>query len=301
VVEVTNPSGGEAVVDLEVYGAHGPLQVPRLRGIAVPGHATETFDLLTTMPRAGALAMHAVVERGEAVVSVVDRALHLTGTTGADQWLAGQSHPQQRDVILGVSSPRAVLTTSNTTDSEVTVKLKVITPSAVLSPATAPTLRIAPGSVAQTPLTKVLGGTVAHGALGIEVISTGRVTAAVRQASLHDLVTASTGDRVGQRAQLVVPHGTKRLLLLGDAGDGSVTVTSYAADGHRIAGRQVAIEASQGLGLPLPAGAAVVQIDPRSVAVVGSVVVSDPQSSTVVPFTEHPRRNLEPAVRPGLR
>lgn len=302
VVEVTNPDAGEAVVDLDVYGPDGPVSVPALAGIAIPGHATKSFDLLKVMPRPGALAVHAVVERGEAVVQVADRALHLTGTRGADEWLAPQTHPAERDAILGITSPAALLTTLNPTSGQVTLTLKVVTPDAVLTPSGTSTIRIPAGSVVQTSLTKILGGSAGAGALGIEVQSTGPVVASVRQAELHDLITASTGDRVGQPTSVVVPPVAKRLVLLGDTGVGSVTVTSYDAAGHRLGRQRVALQSAQGASAPLSPRAVVVTVVPHRVAVVGSVVVGGgPHGSAVIPLTEHLRRNLVPAVGPSLR
>ena len=47
------------------------LDVPRLRGVAVPGRSSVRLDLGSIVPRRGDLALHVVTQRGRLATSVV--------------------------------------------------------------------------------------------------------------------------------------------------------------------------------------------------------------------------------------
>ena len=64
VLELTNPDAGPAVASVGVFGAAGPVDAPRLQGIAVPGRGTVRLDLATLIPRRSELALHVTSDRG---------------------------------------------------------------------------------------------------------------------------------------------------------------------------------------------------------------------------------------------
>lgn len=63
-IELVNPDDGDAVVDLALHDATGPVEEPALRGIEVPPHGVKRIDLATAAPRAEATAAHLTVVRG---------------------------------------------------------------------------------------------------------------------------------------------------------------------------------------------------------------------------------------------
>ena len=64
VLELVNPDGGPAVADVTVLGPDGPLDVPALRGVTVPGGRTMRFDLADIVPNRDELALQVLVSRG---------------------------------------------------------------------------------------------------------------------------------------------------------------------------------------------------------------------------------------------
>jgi hypothetical protein len=303
VLTLTNPTDGEAVVDVILYGSKGPVEAPTLRGVALQPQSSKSFDLLRTVPMNGDLAAHVSVIRGQAASDVVDEVRSLTGGKPIEEWVAPQSHASRTSVLLGIDPTHGshTLYVANPTDRQLTADLKLVTADSVLTPDGAPTLKLAPQSVVSVSLDKLLAEKVSDGALGVQLDASGAVTASLRRSTGDDLLSSTSGDPVGQPVSVLVPPGAKQLVLLGDTGVGAVTVTATDADGKQVADERVSVTADQGASVELPTSAVAVAVTPSNVSVVGTVVVTDHGTATAVPLRERVRRNLVPAVRPGLR
>ena len=305
-IELTNPNDGSAVVDVDVLGRSGVADAPQLRGIAVPGHASRSFDLNKLIPRLDALAIHTTVVRGQVSVAVRDRSGQLIGTSGSEEWLPPQSAPATRTLLLGVphEGEAHTLTLANGGDDQVTVTVKLVTPDAVLSPEQAPTVSLPPETVRAVDVEKLVDAKVSADAFGLEIDATGPVAAALRTVSGGDLAITGPGDPVDGPAALVLPSGgsvdTKHVAIGGATHVGAVTVVSRTAEGRELASKRVAVQPQQGAYVDVPAAAAIVEVRPERTAVTASAVVQG-RGLAVVPFRQLVTEAEKPSVAPGLR
>ena len=306
VITLTNPTDGDAVADVLLYGPKGPVAAPSLRGVALQPGATKSFDLLRTIPMHGVLDAEISVTRGQIASSVLDQQKSLTGGPAMQEWVAPQPHAVRVPVLLGIDAGHGshVLYVANPTQRQLTADLKLVSGSAVFTPDGAPTMTLPAQSVVSLSLDKLLRSKAAAGALGVELDATGPVTASLRRTSGNDILATTAGDRVGEPAEVLVPPGAKQLVLLGDTGTGSVTVTTSDSSGKRLGSQRLSVTADQGATASLPAGATFVEVTPSGVSVIGTVVVTQSGKnggSATMPLRERVRRNLVPAVLPGLR
>lgn len=302
ILELANPNDGPAVADITVISDTGPVSVPALRGITVPGHGSQELDLGAVMPRTGVLALHAVVERGQVAMAVRDRSAQLAGGKASDDWLPAQVQPARHNLLVGIPAGAGShqLTVANGTDQQVTAKIKLVTANSMFTPENAPTLDIAPQSVSRVDLSQLLADPVAAGVLGIQVSATGAVTASMRNVVKGDLSITGRNRHLGKATTVVVPPGAKQLVVGGANAVGAVTVTASDADGKRLLSQRVALVPKQGKSLALPDGAVQVRIVPDRIRYVGSIVLSAKGGATVIPVNRLRVTGRVPYVKPGL-
>lgn len=303
VIELTNPLGGDAVVNLDLYGAQGPVQADQLQGVAVPAHGTVSFDLLHTIPRLDTLALHATVVRGQAAVSVRDHGRLLNKAHAVTDWLSGQARPSRTNLMLGMlpagGTNRLIVANPGTTQLDATLKL--VTNDSVFEPAGAPRIRLPAQSVVTVDLDKLLRKPAAKGALGIELDATGPVTSELRRVDGEDLTAVGAGATVTGPVTVVVPPGAKRLAVAGASKAGALVVESYDATGARLRTQRLTLTPRQGGTLDLPKHAVLVSLNSEDASYAASVIVDSPQGSAVVPVRSVPTNVRVPAVRPELR
>jgi hypothetical protein len=301
-VVLVNPNPGPAVADLTVLGDAGPISVPALRGIAVPGHGSQEIDLGKVMPTASPLALHAVVERGQVAVSVRDRAAHLVGDSYDEDWLPAQGAPARDALLLGIApgSGSRQLTVANPTDREVSATVRLVSGNSVFTPDNAPTLDIGPESVSRVDLATVLDSAKADGVLGVEVQASGTVTASLRSLIGGDLSLVTRSGSTGTATTAVVPRGTKDVVLGGADSAGAVTVVARDQGGKQLLSKRVEISPQQGVSVSLPAGAVRVDVTPEHTQIRGSVLLHGDSGAAVVPLQLLHLTNRVPFVKPGL-
>lgn len=308
-IELTNPNKGSGVVDITVVDAHGVVDEPKLRGVAVPGGSSRTIDLQDLMPQGGSLAIHTSVVRGQVAVDVRDRSGQVSGGTPSEEWLGAQDLPARQNLLLGypARAESRTLAIANPGENQVTATVKIVTPDAVLAPAGAPQVSIPPQSVATVRLQGLLTQPVAKDAYGVEVDASGSVTATLRSVAGGDLAETVPATSVSEPSALVLPTGsgvrTKTVALAGASGVGAATIVSRDASGKELDSQRVALKQQQGATVDVPAGAAVVELRPERVSVRAAVVLAGRgrAGSAVVPFRELALSAQLPAVAPGLR
>jgi hypothetical protein len=316
VLELTNPDGGPATADVTVYSATGVADVPALRGVAVPGGTTTRLDLSTVVPRRGDLSLRVEVVRGRLGVAVLDRDDRLDGSAAATEWLAPQPAPSTSTVLLGLTRGTGArhLVVANPGDSEAVVSVQVITPRATFTPEGVTPVRVPAQSNDSLDLDDVLAEASRRGAIGLLVESDTPVTASLRQVTgrpaddAPDLSLATAVQPLDAASAVVLPAGRARLLLSGAADatdDAAITVTASGADGAVLSTRTVDLAAGTAANVGLPAGTALVSVDPgdagdaSDAAVRAAVLVQDP-GATVLPLGGLQRTLRVPDVRPGL-
>ncbi|MGX4691819.1 DUF5719 family protein [Streptomyces sp. JNUCC 63] len=139
-VHLTNPDDSAAVVDIELYGKDGAVKSAVGEGITVPPHSSEPV-LLSTLADAPQedLTVHVSVRSGRvgAAVQALDDKL------GGD-WLAASADPAGSLVLPGIpkdaTSVRLVAFTPE--DSDADLKVRLASPSGLITPAGHETVHI---------------------------------------------------------------------------------------------------------------------------------------------------------------
>lgn len=277
IIELVNPDDGPAVVEIALAGRRGLFEEDDLRGIRVPGNRVMRLDLSQVAPRSGTLAAHLTVVRGRVVTTV--RHTYDPLGRGAPQvdFLPAQVRPATENLLLGVPSDGAgQVYLFNPGADEVRATVRVVSDTAVFTPAGLDDVRVPGGTVRQLPLSQVLTEEAAQGALGLEVVSDQPLVASVRL--LGDdlgLVAPSTAIDEGRPATVVVPAGPKSLVLAGATRAGVVQVTATDARGKVLLdGKRIEVGADRGHRLTIPDGAALLTVEARNTPIVGSVMLT---------------------------
>lgn len=301
VLELVNPDAGPALADVTTYGGGGVLDVPQLRGVAVPGRSSVRLDLAAVVPRRGELALRVVTARGRIAASVLDRYDALGAGPTTAEWLPGQGEPSTANTLLGLpaGSGQRMLVLTNPGEDEARASLRVIDEESVFTPQGTREIRVPPGSVKRVKLTGELLAVLREGALGLQVDATSPVTATVRSLTGGDLSHAVAGPTVTESATVLVPEGDKRLLLAGADAVGVVTVTAWSASGKRLTRQRTELQPGRGADVSLPEGAVIVTVEVERSSVVASVLVAG-RGVAVAPMVEQVRNGLVADVAPGL-
>ncbi|GAB3773855.1 hypothetical protein FB382_000642 [Nocardioides ginsengisegetis] len=299
-LELVNPDAGPAVADITLYGRAGTIDVPRLRGVSVPGHSSLRLDLGKIVPRRDELTMHVVTSRGRLASSVLDTYAVIGGAPSSD-WLAPQAAPATSALLLGTpgGAGKRTLVLTNPGEDETRVSLKIVSERSVFAPEGMKEIRLAPGSVKRVSLTEQVASAITKGGFGLQVESTSPVTATLRSFVGGDLSHATPGSAVTEDTAAVVPIGGKRLLLAGASGVGVVTVVATSASGEELSSTRAEVRPGAGTIVTLPPKATIVSIAPSQASVVAAVEASG-NGTAVLPLTDLLRNGLIPGVRPGL-
>jgi hypothetical protein len=302
VLELVNPDGGPAIVDATLYGVSGVVDAPELRGVAVPARGVVRLDLGALVPRRDELAMHVTTARGRVAASVRDRQQELGTGGAADDWLPAQTAPATSNLLLGAVPGEGLrnLVLLNPGEDETRATVRLVSPSAVFSPAGLEEVVLPPRSVTRVSLAEVLTGKAAKGVTGLVVDAPDPITATLRSYVGRDLSHAVSGTPLAGPATVLAPAGEKRLELAGATQAGAVTVTSRAADGEVLAEETVDVQAGRGFGLDLPPATALLTVTPQRTQVTGVLVATDGTRVAVVRLRELMTSSLVADVRPGL-
>ncbi|WP_028637187.1 DUF5719 family protein [Nocardioides sp. URHA0032] len=307
ILELTNPDSGTAVADVTVYGRHGVVDAPRLRGISVTGGSSVRLDLSSIVPRRDELALEVVAARGRVGATILDRYDPLGRGRTTQDWLTAQADPATANLLLGIapgSDARRALVVANGGSDEVRATIQVVTEESVFTPKGVPDLRIPPESAGKLNLSAALADIVKKGDVtGLLVTANEPVTASLRSYAEGDLSHAVPGPVVDGPSTVLLPAGTKgeerTLLLAGAAGAGTVDVVARTASGEELHDVKVDVSPDHGITVALPAGAELVTVTPTGTTISGAVLITD-DGAAAVPLTVPAMNGLVPAVRPGL-
>lgn len=302
VLELVNPDAGPALADVTVLGPTGPLDVPRLRGVAVPGRSSVRLDLASVAPRRGELSLRVATSRGRLSATVLDSVDELGAGRRSQDWLAAQSAPSTDNLLLGLpgGGGTRTLLVANPGDDEVRVELRIVSTKSTFAPAGVEPVRVAPGSTGRVSVAEPVAAALRDGALGLELTSSGPVTASLRTVAAGDLAETVPSTTFEDETLAVLPGGAARLLLAGAETDGTATVTGWTAGGRRVLRTRAEVTPSRGTAVRLPASVRLVSVDPARTPLRAGVLVEGGSGATVLPLTALVRNGLVPSVRPGL-
>ncbi|POX45609.1 hypothetical protein C3489_33860 [Streptomyces sp. Ru71] len=258
-VHLTNPDDSAAVADIELYGKDGAVKSTVGEGITVPPHSSEPILLSTlTDDKQDDVTVHVTVRSGRvgAAVQALDEKL------GGD-WLPAAADPAASLVLPGIpkdaASVRLVAFTPGGSDAD--LKVRLASPSGLITPAGNETLHVKSG------MTTVLDlGDVTRGEAGSLVLTaTDRavpVVAALRvvrgkgdkQETAFIPATAAVGTRAtvadnsakGTTLSLTAPTATAQVKVTASAG----------SEGGAAATRTYTVKAgtTQDVQIPVPSG-----------------------------------------------
>ncbi|MGY6020141.1 DUF5719 family protein [Streptomyces spinosirectus] len=258
-VHLTNPDDSAAVVDIELYGKDGTLESTVGEGITVPPHSTDPVLLSTlTSEKQANLTVHVNVRSGRvgAAVQALDDKL------GGD-WLAASTDPAGSLVLPGIpkdaTSVRLVAFTPGDADAD--LKVRLASPSGLITPAGSETLHLKSGMTTAVDL-----GPVTRGEAGSLVLTPTAesvpVVAALRvvrgKGDHQETAFIPATSPVGGRATAADNSGKgSTLALTAPTGTAQVKVTASAgSEGGTAVSKTYTIKAgtTQNVDAPVPAG-----------------------------------------------
>jgi len=299
-LELVNPDSGPAVADVEIYGANGIVPVDAVRGVTVPGGTATTIDLAATAPNRNELAVHVTVARGRLGASMVDR---ISDTDRYADWLAPQAEPATSNVLLGLTkgAGERQLVVSNPSEDQARVQVKVIGSDSTFAPVGLDEISVPPQSVVVTDVSAVVRKAIGKQESGLLVTSSLPVTVGLR--SVTGSTTKDLSHAVGaapvQEAALLVPKGDATLLLAAPDVSGAVSVTSYDAQGKKLATKRVVAKRLTSASLALPKKTSMVVVKAEGKPLPAAVRVVTDRGVVVLPLQELVLSTLVPAVSPG--
>ncbi|WP_053741563.1 DUF5719 family protein [Streptomyces sp. NRRL WC-3618] len=258
-VHLTNPDDSAAVVDIELYGKDGSLKSEVGEGIAVPPHGSEPILLstLTGGPQAD-LTVHVNVRSGRVGAAVQA----LDAKSGGD-WLTASTEPAGSLVLPGIPKDATAvrLIAFTPSDSDADLKVRLASPTGLITPAGNETLHIKAGMTAAVDL-----GDLTRGEAG-SLVLTPTDTAVPFVAALEVVrgkgakqETAFIPATAPVTARATVAGNTARgtiLSLTAPDGAAQVKVTASAgSEGGTAATKTYTIKSgtTQDVELPVPAG-----------------------------------------------
>ncbi|MFE7173844.1 DUF5719 family protein [Streptomyces sp. NPDC057616] len=258
-VHLTNPDDSAAVVDIELYGKDGTLDSTVGEGITVPPHSSDPVLLSTlTDEKQTNLTVHVNVRSGRVGAAVQS----LDDKLGGD-WLAASTDPAGSLVLPGIpkdaTSVRLVAFTPGDADAD--LKVRLASPSGLITPAGNETLHLKSGMTTAVDL-----GPVTRGEAGSLVLTPTAgsvpVVAALRvvrgKGADQETAFIPATSPVGTRATAADNSGKgSTLSLTAPTRTAQVKVTASAgSEGGTAASKTYTIKAgtTEDVGAPVPAG-----------------------------------------------
>jgi hypothetical protein len=297
VLTVSNPRSGQAVIDLDVYGANGPVEGPGLHGVTIPPGGTRAFDLAKSAPAVGELAVSVVATRGLVAITAADR--FAPGVVGkpVQEWLPGQSLPGTDTTLAGFPTEpdRAVLIVANPKDVEALVSVEAVGATGTFAPNDVQTLSVGPQSVEVVSIKSVFDGDP----LALRIRSEQPVTAAVRTITDGDVAFATGVRPIRGATSFAVPAGAGQVVLSSLGPAASVAVTAFGGSGKELLDKAVQIAKASSVAVPLPAGTRYVRLESTAANAVAGFAVTDSTGVATAGVAPAIRSVLLPVVRPG--
>ncbi|MFE7975047.1 DUF5719 family protein [Streptomyces shenzhenensis] len=258
-VHLTNPDDGAAVVDLDLYGKDGAIKSTVGEGITVPPHSSKPVLLSTLADEQQAdLTLHVTVRSGR-----VGAAVQALDAKNGGDWLAASADPAGTLVLPGIpkdaTSVRLIAFTS--ADSDADLKIRLASPSGLITPAGSETLHVKSGMTTAVDLGEVTRGEAGSLVLSptdrsVPVVAVLRVTRGKGDSQETAFIPATAP--VGSRATAVgnSAKGTT-LSVTAPTAAAQVKVTASAgSEGGTAVTKTYPIKAgtTQDLDIPAPAG-----------------------------------------------
>ncbi|MCC9205384.1 DUF5719 family protein [Arthrobacter sp. zg-Y769] len=260
VLQLTNPSETPADVDLELYGAAGPLDGPGSRGIAVGPGETKSVVLAGLAANQESLAVR-VRSSGGPVAAVISQNLLRGLTPGGVELIQPTAAPGPAQVISGVSiqdpeatrklskqdgyasvTPSLQVAVPGASDAVVNVRVYGRNGEAVLEGGGS--YNAAAGTVTRLPLDTLPAGTYTLDISSDVAVAASAVFSRGSDAKEGtDLAVAPAGERLGSEHLVVLPSESSALSFTAPEGAAEVHLAAVSADGALLAEKTVPLKA----------------------------------------------------------
>lgn len=296
---LTNLDAGPAVVDLDVFGPDGPVDVSASggRGITIGPDEHVTVPMIELAPQTDQLAVHVRASQGRVVAAMRDRFARSATATPGEEWLSGTAGPARVVRLAGAPglAVRRTLVVANPGDSVAPLEIEVASRNGRSIADGLTNLRVEPGSVTTINLSPILRGEP----LAVIVHAARPVVASVR-------MTTGSGDEVvaGPALPLTGPAvapivGRTTLHLIGGPNPSRSTVEVFDSAGAKLEEQTVDLDANTLVDKPVPSGAAYAVITPTEGMPFGAAIAVIRTRASAQPLAELPLLVRVPGVRPA--
>ncbi|MGW3459948.1 DUF5719 family protein [Streptomyces olivaceoviridis] len=258
-VHLTNPDDSAAVVDIELYGKDGAIKSPLGENLTVKPHASESILLSTlTDERQTDLTVHVSVRSGR-----VGAAVQALDDKAGGDWLAAATDPAGSQVLPGIpkDATDVRLIAFAPGDDDADLKIRLASPSGLITPAGHETLHVKAGMTTAVDLGDVTRGEAGSLFLtptdqSVPVVAALQVvrgkgdkkeTAFIpATAAVGTRATAADNSAKGTTLALTAPTGTATVKVTASAGsEGGTAVTKTYT---------IKSGTTQNVDVPVPAG-----------------------------------------------
>jgi hypothetical protein len=301
---LTNLDPGPAVVDIRVLGPDGRVDTVATTGLTIPPRSVKRIDLSSVAPQTDELALSVHAGRGRVVAAVTDAFSARPSEQPGQEWLAGTDLPSRTLRLAGLpaTADSSTLLVANPSDLEAVVDVQVAGRSGSFAPTGLDPITVAPGSVEQVDLGRLLPK---KEAVALRLRSRVPVVASVRSTDGADQAYAEpVGPLVGPAVAPLVRGAGASVQLTAGAVATKVGVATYTASGKRVESHTLAVGATATQVWSPKRSADYVVVTPSAEGRAGTVhgaVVYSGSGLASVPLTALPLRVERPTVRPGLR
>jgi len=297
---LSNLDPGPAVVDVSILGPDGEVETLGTRGISVPPNSSTTIRMTDVAALSEELAVSVVASRGRVVAAMSDSFAADFGADAGAEWIPAQTEPSRVVSLAGLprKADSHTLIVANPSELEALVDIKVAGKAGSFTPARNAQIRVGPGSVVSTDITKAIGAD----ASAVTMRSRVPVTASIRSLAEGDSSYAgSVRPLTGPALVPVVVDGTDTVLLSAGIQHATATITAYDKGGAEVDSTVVELDPGATSTWTPKRGAAYLVVTPDQGDVFGAVSIAGRAGMSQVPLVALTVRLERPAVRPALR
>lgn len=296
---LSNLDPGPAVVDVRVFGPDGEIDTLETRGISVPPASRTTIRLTDVAPQGEELSVSVIASRGRLVAAMSDSFAPDFGAAAGVEWIPAQANPSRTVNLAGLSTDADshTLIVANPSELEALVDIKVAGKAGSFTPAQKGQIRVRPGSVASTDLTKIIG----TDASSVTLRSRVPVAGSIRSVGAGDSSYASSVRRLtGPAVAPMVRGATSTVLLSAGTESATADITAYDRDGAEVDSATMRLDpGATSTWTPKP-GADYLVVTPAHGSVFGAVSIAGRAGLSQVALVPLTVRLERPAVRPAL-
>lgn len=297
---LSNLDPGPAVVDVRVFGPDGEIETLQTRGISVAPASSTTIRLTDVAPQGEELAVSVVSSRGRVVAAMSDSFAPDFGADAGAEWIPAQPSPSRAVSLAGLptKADSHTLIVANPSELEALVDMKVAGKAGSFTPAQKAQIRVPPGAVVSTDLTKVIG----RDASAVTLRSRMPFTASIRSVAAGDSSYASSvRPLTGPAVAPVIGGATSTVLLCAGTEPATAAITAYDQDGAEVDSATVELDPGATSRWSPKRGADYLVVTPSQGAVFGAMSITGRAGLSQVPLVALTVRLERPGVRPALR